>query len=342
VNSIIWADNVENIAPVWCDITTRLGVGSNVAIPAASLVIVRRLSMMMHQHNPVLVRERGSGFLFDLFVCLGTPIIEMTLYYIVQSSRFQIIEEFGCINALESAGLSILLANSLGIIISLLSLTMYSPILIRKYFKHRREIDEIIASHAHLDSGRFFKIVALGLFDILITLPAGIFDLATELLEGGLPTFWPGWRATHAAFSSIPTVTSNEWKSSGFGSVSDIRFSQWINPLFAIVFFVLFGLTAKNRLWYRGLFWKTMKPFGITPRPDPVASDIVFGSAPVPPGSNVSGTRITTTTNQSSALETMDGRNSFDNATDIEGAHDSFGTQTRVISQSISGVAMDE
>jgi len=348
VNSIIWSNNVDNVAPVWCDITTHLGVGSNVAIPAASLVIVRRLSMMIpgHQHNLVLVRERGSGLLFDLFICLGTPVIAMTSIYIVQSNRFTIIEEFGCVDELENAGLSILIADSLGIIFPLLSLTLYSPILIRKYFKHRRELDEIIASNSYLlDRGSFFKILALGLFDILITLPAGIFDLVTNSLDGNLLTFWPGWRSTHADFSTIPTATSHEWKSAGFATISSIRFSQWNNPLVATVFFALFGLTRKNRLWYRNLFWKVLKPFGCRPRQDPVASDIVFGSTPAPPGStgNVSGTRITTMTNQSSALETMDGRKSFDDATDIEEAqHHSFGTQTRVVSQSITGVAIEE
>lgn len=162
-------------------------------------------------------------------------------------------------------------------------------------FKHRKELNEVLASNSNLDRGSFFKILALGIFDILLNLPVGIFYLVLKLLEGDIPTFWPGWRASHSEFSSIPTVTAIEWKSGGFGAVSSIIISQWSSPLYAIVFFTLFGLTEKNRQWYANLFWKILEPFGCKPRQNPVASDIVFHSTPVHPGFDVSraGTTIT-------------------------------------------------
>lgn len=164
------------------------------------------------------------------------------------------------------------------------------------YFKHK-ELDELLASNSHLlDRGSFFKILALGLFDILIALPVGIFSLVTDVLEQSVPTFYPGWTAVHSGFSSVRTVASNEWKSSGFGSVSSIRISQWSNPLFAIVFFALFGLTDRNKLWYCNLLWKVLRPFGCKPRQEPVTSDILFGSAPVHSGPKESGARTTETT----------------------------------------------
>lgn len=74
VDSIIWADNVENLAPVWCDISefsvyyvvvhtndvivSRLQVGSNAGISVASLVIIRRLSAMIHLRDPIPDKKR--------------------------------------------------------------------------------------------------------------------------------------------------------------------------------------------------------------------------------------------------------------------------------------------
>lgn len=229
-------------------------------------------------------------------------------------------------------------------------------------FKHRRELNELLASNSNLDRGSFFKIMALGIFDILLTLPVGVFDLVLEILEGDIPTFWSGWRASHSEFSSIPTVTAIEWKSGGFGAVSSIIISQWSNPLYAIVFFTLFGLTEKNRQWYANLFWKILELFGCKPRQNYMASDIVFHSTSVPPGFNVSRASATITsvpsknafyttfssssrTNQSPNLETMDGRRSFNNATNTEEARDtdnSFGTQTKFVSQSIFEAVIKE
>ena len=102
------------------------------------------------------------------------------------------------------------------------------------------------------------------------------------LLEDDITGFWPGWKAIHSDFSTIPTVTSEEWKAGGFWTNFSARFYQWVNPIFALAFFLLFGLTEQKRSWYRSIFWRVVKPFGFRPRVDPVASSIAFGSGPGP------------------------------------------------------------
>ena len=149
------------------------------------------------------------------------------------------------------------------------------------YFKRNRELDATLASNTTMNRSGFLKLLALGLFDILLTLPITILGLVQNLLEVGITGFWPGWKAVHASFSTIRTVTSEEWKSAGFWVVFNIRFSQWVNPIFAVAFFLLFGTTKEKRDWYRSIFWKVMRPFGLKPRVDPVASDVVFDSGPM-------------------------------------------------------------
>ena len=149
------------------------------------------------------------------------------------------------------------------------------------YFKRNRELDATLASNTTMNRSAFFKLLALGLFDILLTLPITILQIVQDILQDGITGFWPGWKAVHASFSTIPTVTSKEWKLAGFWAVFSIRLSQWVNPIFAVAFFLLFGTTKQKRDWYRSIFWKVMRPFGLEPRVDPVASDVVFGSGPM-------------------------------------------------------------
>lgn len=128
----------------------------------------------------------------------------------------------------------------------------------------------------------FHKILALGLFDILLTFPSTLVNLLVDTVrDDGVATFWPGWRAAHSNFSSVSTSTSEEWKSVGFGVILGIKFGQWNYPAFAIMFFALFGLTENNRVWYRNIFWKMLKPFGFLPHLKPKSSAIAFGSGPV-------------------------------------------------------------
>ena len=149
------------------------------------------------------------------------------------------------------------------------------------YFKRNRDLDATLASNTTMNRSGFLKLLALGLFDILLTLPIAILGLVQGLLQNDITGFWPGMEGVHASFSTIPTVTSEEWKSAGFWTVFSIRFNQWINPIFAVAFFLLFGTTKQKRDWYRSIFWKVMRPFGLEPRVDPVASEVVFGSGPM-------------------------------------------------------------
>ena len=84
------------------------------------------------------------------------------------------------------------------------------------YFKRNRDLDATLASNTTMNRSGFHKLLALGLFDILLTLPLSIVALVEDLLQGNITEFWPGWKAVHASFSTIPTVTSEEWKSAGF------------------------------------------------------------------------------------------------------------------------------
>ena len=116
--------------------------------------------------------------------------------------------------------------------------------------------------------------------DIILTLPITIVDLIEGLLQTEVNGFYPGWTAAHEHFSTVGTVTEKEWRSAGFWFNFTIRFDQWITPVFALVFFLLFGITEQKCAWYKALFWKLLKPFGFKPRTKPEVSVIMFGSSP--------------------------------------------------------------
>ena len=149
------------------------------------------------------------------------------------------------------------------------------------YFKRNRDLDATLASNTTMNRSGFLKLLALGLFDIFLTLPLAIVSLVEDSLQGGITGFWPGWKTVHASFSTIPTATSEEWKSAGIWTVLNVRFNQWVCPIFAVAFFLLFGTTKQKRAWYRSIFWKIMLPLGLKPHVTLVASDIAFGSGPI-------------------------------------------------------------
>ncbi|KAJ3505020.1 hypothetical protein NLJ89_g7634 [Agrocybe chaxingu] len=97
VDAVIWANSVDIVVPVWCDITTKLIIGANFSLPAACLCICIHLEQVssVRLARTSLSDKRRRQY-FEALMCLGLPVIFMALHYVVQGHRFDIIENYGC------------------------------------------------------------------------------------------------------------------------------------------------------------------------------------------------------------------------------------------------------
>src|SRR5277367_2289183 len=144
VNAIVWAGNVNDSAPAWCEISEsfcdifyrctliqdirtvmylRDGVG--IALPAATLCICKHLEHVSSGRPIYLDKRQWRRTCFELFMCVGLPGLWMllcksnglTLYsnlahpirsaYCFQSVRYFITEDFGCTSGYWSSYASI-------------------------------------------------------------------------------------------------------------------------------------------------------------------------------------------------------------------------------------------
>jgi pheromone a factor receptor len=80
INSIIWNKHATNVAPVWCDISTRIIIAQGVGIPAASLCINRRLYHIASVKTVTITkRQKRRAIMVDLAIGLGLPILDLPL-----------------------------------------------------------------------------------------------------------------------------------------------------------------------------------------------------------------------------------------------------------------------
>jgi pheromone a factor receptor len=97
VNSLVWNKNTTNRAPVYCDIcksldalclehtltvhhstATRVQVALNVAIPACSLCINRRLYKIATVKDVMITRaDKRRAVIQDLLIGVGLPILQI-------------------------------------------------------------------------------------------------------------------------------------------------------------------------------------------------------------------------------------------------------------------------
>ncbi|EAU87394.2 pheromone receptor [Coprinopsis cinerea okayama7 len=87
VNSAVWAGNVDIHSEIWCDITTKLLLGVNVAIPGALLCIARQLELVSSSRkiidSPIVKR---NSTIFEVICCYMIPLIYMSLHFVPASN----------------------------------------------------------------------------------------------------------------------------------------------------------------------------------------------------------------------------------------------------------------
>lgn len=85
VNTVIWYSNVDNKAPVWCDISTRLYLMSIIAVPACNLCIAVRLESIASTREVVQTASaKKRQKIFELTMGILLPLVYVALAVVWQ------------------------------------------------------------------------------------------------------------------------------------------------------------------------------------------------------------------------------------------------------------------
>ncbi|VDB95537.1 unnamed protein product [Peniophora sp. CBMAI 1063] len=261
INAIIWSDDADIKLHGYCDIVSRLQVFCSVLKPMSTLIITRRLYLIAH-YLPMEVfceRKERWGRLVDWTLGLGIPaIVSGPLYYVVQNTRFVVIEGFGCTGGTTNSILTLLLIQVWFMIPPLLSAAFYYPSTIRIFYGQSRAFDRLLNSHDRWLPTRtnYLRVLALASIDIFLTLPLSItrFVLAVLSTTKMRPApFYPGWDVVHHDWTPV-TISWAMLNDKGAPELAFVHYGFWISPIFAFAFFGLFGLTEGARTSYWRVF----------------------------------------------------------------------------------------
>lgn len=125
INFLIWpTDDFTHryLGAGLCDIEVKFMIARSVALPAASLCIIRQLANVMNTERTVLAPtklQRRRGVAMDLIWCLGLPLLMMLFHYIVQPTRYILYGVSGCEPTVWGSWLEILLVCMPPLLLSL-------------------------------------------------------------------------------------------------------------------------------------------------------------------------------------------------------------------------------
>ncbi|TFK26911.1 STE3-like pheromone receptor [Coprinopsis marcescibilis] len=263
VNSMLWAGNTRNIAPVWCDISSKLIIGVSIGIPASILCISRRLYCIISVQTSSITRgDKRRMVIIDLCIAVGLPVIIMILHYIVQGHRFDILEDFGCFpivyNTLPAYFIYFMWPVLLGVISFI-----YSSLTLLSFWRRRAQFGQLLSSNSALSPSRYLRLMTLAIIDMMCTVPLGVYTIFIGLNGIDLAP-WVSWEETHFDFARAGRVRALFWRSDPSFEVS-VELTRWLPVVCAFTFFALFGFASEARKHYWKAFWALAKLCGIKP-----------------------------------------------------------------------------
>ncbi|KAJ6457725.1 pheromone A receptor-domain-containing protein [Mycena sanguinolenta] len=262
IDSIIWNGNVLDSAPAWCDLSTHFLNGFNLAIPACSLCINRRLYQIASVQSVMKTKaEKRRAILVDLAIALGLPVLQIPLQYIVQGHRYNIFEDIGCLGETFETPVAVALYHLPPILVGCIS-AIYCILSIRALARQRTQFKVFLASsaNANLTLNRYLRLMLLAGTDLLCTIPLGIWVLWVNVRVTGLSP-WISWADTHSHFSRVQQVPGVYWRINVY-DVASLETTRWVTVACALLFFAYFGFGEEAGKNYRSAFASVARKMG--------------------------------------------------------------------------------
>jgi len=251
INSIIWNHNMINRAPIYSDIVVCIQAGLNVAIPAASLCINRRLYKIATAKVVMATRsDNRRAVIIDLLIGIGIPILQMVTQYVVSSNRYQIFEDFGPCLTIVLTPPTFFLYYTWPVAVGCVSL-VYCVMAIYAFYKRVHQFGQLMTANRNLNRGRYFRLMALSSIEIFGTIPLGTYWIVYNARKGVGP--WKSWAYQHSDYSQIPQIPVSIWRNRP-ELVVGLESFRWSLVLCAFIFFAFFGLADEARQHYRLIF----------------------------------------------------------------------------------------
>ncbi|KAJ7323226.1 putative pheromone receptor [Mycena albidolilacea] len=245
INSLVWANSIDDVALVWCDISTRLTIEISVAIPAASLCINCRLYKIAScQAVSTFKADKGRTVLVDLAIGLG--------------HRYDILEDLGCYPTMYKVTLAYPLTYVWSKVINLIS-SCYVILTLRAFLRRGAQFTQFLSGNSGLTPRRYFRLMALTSLEILLNFPIATYGLYLT--------------ASSEPIAPVEQVLAILWHTNGH-TAAIVELSRWAGVICNFFFFGFFGFAAEARKNYRFAFWAVAKRCGLTPPAD--------GSLPFP------------------------------------------------------------
>ncbi|KAJ7832448.1 pheromone receptor Rcb2 B43 [Mycena leptocephala] len=253
VDALIWSQSVDLVALVWCDISVKLIVGGNFALPAACLCICIHLEQVSSVRAVrVTSTDRKRRQIFEACMCFGLPILFMALHYVVQGHRFDIIEDYGCRPSTYYSIPAIFIVWIPPLLMATASL-VFASLALRHFIQRRITFAaHLDANHSALTTSRYLRLMLMSVLQMIWSISLTIFTLWFTTTSLPLRP-WTTWADVHSNFSRVdqyPTLFTPQIILSSYYAL------WWTVPASTFIFVAFFAFGHEAMVEYKkGFTW---------------------------------------------------------------------------------------
>ncbi|KAL9931820.1 hypothetical protein V8E36_009370 [Tilletia maclaganii] len=257
INSILWWDNADIKAKIWCDISTKVIYAGLIAPACCCLCVLRRLeaiaSTRVVQTTPQMRRKQ---LWFDLIVGAGIPVTYTGLHIVNQGHRFDIVEGIGCLPTTYWTAVAVALYLLPPLIVSLITV-IYGLMALRWLVIRNDQFNAVLRSScSHVDRSRYFRLMAMACTEALFSFPVNIATFAIKFVyQQGLNP-WISWDDTHYGFDFIGQVRAADFEEASANSRrywATLELGRWGIVVGCFLIFAFFGTSGEASQIYRRL-----------------------------------------------------------------------------------------
>ncbi|KAA1466860.1 fungal pheromone STE3G-protein-coupled receptor [Dentipellis sp. KUC8613] len=274
VDSIIWAGNVDIVAVVWCDISTKVIIGANVALPAACLAVCIHLEQLASVRQALMTKAaKQRRQLFEAGLCFGLPVFIMAMHYTVQGHRFDIIEDYGCRPSTYVSWPAILLVWVIPLLLAVLTLG-FATAAFSHFMRRRIDFARHLENRSALTTTRYMRLIIMSVVEMFLGIGITSYALWFATLSYRPYT---SWSDVHFNFSRID-LYSVLFTPQIF--LTNLEVLWWTVPISTWVFVLFFAFGHDAMVEYRACitwFRRRILRQQVTEKASPISS---IGSKP--------------------------------------------------------------
>nr|ANB67034.1 pheromone receptor [Agrocybe salicacicola] len=250
INAIVWAGNIRNPIPVWCDITTKFIVGASYALPLATLCICKHLEMVSSSRKVSYDgRDRKRRMIFEGIMCFLVPMVFMALHYIVQGHRYDIFENVGCQASVYISIQAVFIIWFPQLLFAFITF-IYAALALHNFIRRRLTFaSHLQNSNSALTTNRYLRLIAMALMEMVWGTTLTAYNLWSNVSPGLRP--WTDWDDVHSNFSRVDLFAT-----AGIPKefLRTMMLFWWTLPASSFIFFLFFGFGEEAMKEYSKAF----------------------------------------------------------------------------------------